>query len=78
MDEWQYELAAKQEQRERDAGATAARAANAPQSHPNFDGEHCVDCGAVIPAARLALAKVRCVECQEAVDSVTNRERGMR
>lgn len=35
-----------------------------PEVHPEFDGAHCVDCGIEIPAARLALAKVRCIDCQ--------------
>lgn len=36
----------------------------APETHPDFDGEHCVDCGENIPQARLKLLKVRCVDCQ--------------
>ena len=35
-----------------------------PESHPDFDGENCVACDEAIPPARLALGKVRCVECQ--------------
>lgn len=39
---------------------------SAPESHPDFDGTHCVeeDCGIEIPPARLAMGKVRCVGCQ--------------
>lgn len=44
----------------------AARRANAPETHPDFDGACCVDCGNDIPKARLALGKVRCVDCQSA------------
>lgn len=40
------------------------QAKNAPETHPDFDGEHCIDCDIVIPAARLALNKIRCVTCQ--------------
>jgi RNA polymerase-binding transcription factor DksA len=36
-----------------------------PETHPDFDGAHCVTCEEPIPAARLALGKVRCVYCQE-------------
>ena len=43
---------------------SAARRVNAPESHPDFDGESCIDCGDTIPANRLALAKIRCVRCQ--------------
>lgn len=42
-----------------------ARKAAAPESHPEFDGEHCIECEIDIPPARLALGKVRCVECQQ-------------
>lgn len=42
----------------------AARKANAPEYHPDFDGESCVDCGDTIPAGRLEMGKVRCTRCQ--------------
>lgn len=43
-----------------------ARGKSAPETHPDFDGAHCVseDCGIEIPAGRLALGKVRCIDCQ--------------
>lgn len=44
------------------------RALAKPEAHPDFDGKHCVDCGDVIPKARLALGKVRCVNCQERIE----------
>lgn len=44
----------------------AARRASAPETHPDFDGSSCVDCGNDIPQGRLVLGKVRCVECQGA------------
>ena len=37
---------------------------SAPESHPNFDGLHCLDCDDEIPPARLALKRIRCVLCQ--------------
>lgn len=37
----------------------------APQSHPDFDGVHCVDCGVDIPPQRLAWGRIRCTECEE-------------
>lgn len=37
----------------------------APETHPDFDGIHCVDCGDPIHHARLSLGKVRCINCQE-------------
>ena len=45
-----------------------ARKANKPEQVQNPDGtwpeEYCIDCGEEIPTARLALGRVRCVECQ--------------
>lgn len=41
-----------------------ARELNRPETHPDFDGETCVECGEDIPPARLLLKRVRCVECQ--------------
>lgn len=43
-----------------------ARGKSGPESDPRFDGKHCVeaDCGLEIPAARLNVGKVRCVDCQ--------------
>lgn len=42
----------------------AARLISGPESHPDFDGESCIDCGETIPVARLALGKIRCIRCQ--------------
>lgn len=36
----------------------------APESHPDFDGEHCIDCDAGIPVIRLNMGRIRCVDCQ--------------
>lgn len=43
---------------------------SAPESHPDFDGKHCVegDCMGEIPPARLAMGKVRCVTCQSLLE----------
>jgi hypothetical protein len=48
------------------AEADRARAAAAPERHPAFDGVHCVeeDCAVELPAARLTLGRIRCVDCQ--------------
>lgn len=51
-----------------DAAIEQARRANAPESHPDFDGESCVECGDTIPEGRLALGKVRCVTCQSKIE----------
>jgi RNA polymerase-binding transcription factor DksA len=41
-----------------------------PETHPAFDGVHCVeeDCDVEIPPARLAMFKVRCVDCQSLLE----------
>lgn len=36
----------------------------APEKHPDFDGEHCLDCDTEIPEARLEMGRIRCVDCQ--------------
>jgi hypothetical protein len=41
-----------------------------PESHPDFDGMHCVEprCAVVLPKARLEMGRIRCVSCQEALE----------
>lgn len=51
-----------------DGAIAAARRANAPETHPDFDGESCIDCGDTIPELRLAMQKIRCVTCQSHVE----------
>lgn len=51
-----------------DKAVAAIQALAGPETHPDFDGKHCVDGGEVIPEARLSLGKIRCVNCQEAVE----------
>lgn len=64
MDEWMFERAEQLAQADRDEALRRARAAAGAESHPNFDGKRCVECEDDIPAARIALGKVRCVWCQ--------------
>ncbi len=45
-----------------------SRRLSAPESHPDFDGKHCVSCDVLIPKARLELKKVRCVDCQSLLE----------
>jgi len=52
-----------------------ARGKSQPESHPDFDGEHCVDCGDEIPIERLKMGKVRCVFCQRVLED--KRKRGL-
>lgn len=46
------------------AGIAQAAFKVAPETHPLFDGETCIKCGDELPAARLALGRIRCVTCQ--------------
>lgn len=65
MDERFMENAAALELLHRDAALRNVMNAK-PETSPLFDGLHCIepDCGEEIPAPRLALLKIRCVECQ--------------
>jgi RNA polymerase-binding transcription factor DksA len=45
-----------------------ARKANAPESHPDFDGVHCVDCDDTLPENRLKFGRVRCTTCQSDIE----------
>ena len=40
----------------------------APETHPDFDGENCIDCGVDIPVFRLNIGKIRCVDCQDKLE----------
>lgn len=68
MDENHFEMAERLEQAQRDNAIKAAAKASAPEKHPDFDGEHCVDCDSEIPDGRLKLGKVRCVDCQSQLE----------
>ena len=50
----------------RDGEVKAAMALAAPERHPGFDGVHCVerDCEVELPPERLAIGRIRCVDCQ--------------
>mgnify|MGYP001395007076 CR=1 FL=1 len=46
----------------------AHKAKVAKETHPDFDGESCIDCGEEIPKLRLSMGRIRCVYCQEALE----------
>ena len=46
---------------------------NLPETHPDFDGEHCIDCDVKIIKERLKLGKIRCVDCQEYLEKMNKR-----
>lgn len=55
-----------------DAAVADAMAKNKPEQIQNPDGSwpqsECEDCGEPIGAARQALAKIRCITCQEVLE----------
>lgn len=65
MDESYFEHAQRLETTLRQRAIEAASLGAAPETHPDFDGTHCVDCTDEIAAGRLALKKIRCIACQE-------------
>lgn len=63
-----FDEASELEQTLRDSGVAAARQLAQPETHPDFDGQHCVDCDDPIHPRRLELGKVRCVDCQHVLE----------
>lgn len=47
----------------------------APQTHPDFDGIHCIDCDNEIPKGRIADGRIRCVHCQSAIEHFEKQRR---
>jgi hypothetical protein len=45
------------------------------QSHPDFDGEHCIGCGDGLPPVRIAYKFVRCTNCQCEVERLAKMRR---
>ena len=68
MDEKYLEMAEAREQMQRDRALYEAQQRAAPETHPDFDGKHCIECDVEIHPGRLALKKVRCIDCQEATE----------
>ena len=64
MDERFLEVASQLEEQHR-AEAISRNSALKPETHPDFDGVHCVDCDDAIPPERLAMKKVYCTYCAE-------------
>lgn len=65
--------AAAQEERFRNLALQSAAAKAGREHHPGFDGEHCLDCTGEIGEGRLKLGKIRCVECQTALETARKR-----
>lgn len=54
-----------------------ARELNRPQTHPDFDGQHCIECEIQIPLLRLQAGRIRCVDCQEEIENEDRRNQNM-
>ena len=57
------------------------RGKSAPENQPGyteFDGYHCVDCGAEVPTLRLRWGRIRCVDCQKFLEETQEREAAKR
>jgi len=46
-----------------------------PETSIDFDGKHCIECESEIPKGRLAMKKIRCVDCQTVLEK-RSRTRG--
>jgi RNA polymerase-binding transcription factor DksA len=73
MDERYLESATELEQARREQGIKLVTSECRPESHPDFDGEHCVRCDVEIPEARRELGYVYCVACKTLIENVNKR-----
>ena len=69
----EFELAARHEEMGRLLALRQSRIQLEPQSHPDFNGTNCVECGDPLHPQRLAFGRVRCTRCQEDIDSLAKR-----
>lgn len=73
MDEKYLEMAEALTAAEVTSGLSSVRANLQKQTHPDFDGKHCVqeDCGDEIPKLRLDAGRVRCTECESRLEKLS-------
>lgn len=82
MDENQFELAEKMAEAERNAGLAASRKMQAKETHPEFDGVHCVgaqdlfDCTEEVSKERLAMGRIRCTGCAQIRENIGKQRYG--
>ena len=55
--------------------AAHARECDKPEYVEVFDGTHCIDCEIEIPEARLAVGRVRCMDCQQHFEYINRKRR---
>ena len=71
----QIEMASQIQEKINEQGLALVRAAGGPQKHPDFDGEHCVDCEDDLPPVRIAYGRIRCTPCQTAAEQAAKRRK---
>lgn len=54
-----------------------ARELSRPQSHPDFDGKHCLDCDEPIPEVRLKNGYILCVDCKTIQEKEDKRKKNL-
>lgn len=64
----EVELAGQLEALHRADSLAAVQQQLRPQSHPDFNGCDCVECGEPLPQVRLEYSWVRCAPCQGAIE----------
>jgi RNA polymerase-binding transcription factor DksA len=45
-------------------GLAEVRKALVPETHPDFDGRHCIECDSVMPQQRIDAGRIHCTPCQ--------------
>lgn len=68
MDEKEFEHAEFLTDMMRADGLWRVHCACQPEHDPGFESPWCMGCGNEIPPERLALGKIRCVECQKVLE----------
>lgn len=58
------DIAAELQQKYNDDALAEIARKNLPETHPDFDGKHCIGCGEDMPPLRLQMKRIRCVHCQ--------------
>jgi hypothetical protein len=71
------DMASQLQEQQNEQALERMRAVPKVQTHPDFDGEHCVECEVDMPTERLAAGRVRCTICESAIE-VKLKFRGVR
>ncbi len=63
------DMASQLQEQQNEQAIDRMRAIPKVQTHPDFDGAHCVECEVDMPAERLAAGRVRCTACETVVEA---------